>query len=995
MRKRIFTLFLVAVMCIDMFPITALATQNTSESEPVYLGTETEYQSTLDTMFDENGLRKVTVGYNSNDGELYNKVGLVDKYGKFVVQPIYDDIVDAADYVTSNGGTTLPSYFVGGYTQAVRDGKMGLINVNGEEVVPCQYDYVGLPSEGICRVYRFKEKNGVNNIFYLGYWSLEQNKEIVAPDKYVTPFTSNYLYDYESNMSWKKPAGDGLCVHDFIDGYALVFTESGITDNEISDYRKSTVIDKNGKDILGKAYITAVALLSVNYYQDYPQKGPYMSFIQRNVTPSKYKDTAVYKAWKKQSDIKKGFVKFGASDFTGLVGSEGILIPAEYTSCHYLSSADTDGDGLYETGVVSFGSATFQIIPDKKLVITSNAINTKIDKYAPAIANCYGVINFSGKAVVPFGKQEQYVSYNDEYQIFALAGKIYNAKGKVISKRTYDMISANFVNGYELACTFTGKYNQKNNAYATTWYIVKPDGTEVNLTKALGLGKYENDFEGISDFNTKGYFWLKRNGGKWTLINSKGKTVLSTKYDNVNTDEWANGKKGYAIVTKNSKSGIVSNAGKQIVSCSYESFTDYSRYADPYYGEKQSSVIAMKGKNGYGLINITSGKVVLPAKYDSVWAYNTLGQRNLNYFEMGSYYVELGDKRFLLDKDGNEVFSTSKKFFEAVNGLYSYNDNTGHFDNRGRIIIPGELEKVTNFELGDSYTIYVKDSKVYRISANYLDITYKYKSISSSEEEKEKVEAYAQSQQEAHKNAYEQAINNPYQQKPIYQKAFVSFRSVPDKVTYKVGEAFETAGFKAVYVDVYGNETDISSEITFDVNGVKIYDGYKFTTAANKTVNCSYKGEKLNTFKITVLSSDAKYLADGNYYITVYGKYFTVVDGRYLELSDKKPSKPFTVKLLYVDEDGYFIYKMMYDGGYVYQPSSSDGAQLMVSTSSGALHQWRIAKYADFCTIRDAGKQSLLVNASGASSANGTKVIISTKKGSAPDNAKLTFVPAS
>ena len=304
---------------------------------------------------------------------------------------------------------------------------------------------------------------------------------------------------------------------------------------------------------------------------------------------------------------------------------------------------------------------------------------------------------------------------------------------------------------------------------------------------------------------------------------------------------------------------------------------------------------------------------------------------------------------------------------------------------------------VYNLELGDSYTIYVKDKKVYRISANYLDINYGYKPYTKgtlSSAESKKIKSYAQSQKEAHKKAYEEAISNPYQQRAIYKEPFISFRSVPDKITYKVGEAFETKGFKAVSVDVYGNETDISSEITFDVTGTKIYDGYKFTTEGSKTVNCSYKGKKLNNFKISVISSDAKNLADGDYYITVYGKYFTVVKGNYLELSDKKPDKPFTVQQMYVDEDGYFIYKIMYDGGYVYQASSQNGDQLEVSSSSGAPHHWRIAQYSNFYTIRDAGNQKLIVNASGNSSKNGTKVIVWGHTGSAPDNAKLTFIKA-
>ena len=847
MKKRIITLFLAAVMCIVMLPDTAFATQNTSESEPVYLGTEAEYQTTIDTMFDENGLRKVAVGYNSNNGTLYYKEGLVNKYGEYIVQPIYDEIMNAADYVVRSAATTLPSYFVGGYTQAIRDGKMGLINVKGEEVVPCQYDYVGLPSEGVCRVYQHKEKIGANNAYYLGYWSIEKNKEIVAPNKYETPFTDRNLYDYNTGKAMKKPAGDYLKVHDFNGGYALVFTESGYSKNLISDFRKSTVIDKNGKDILGKTYITAMSILTDIFYQDYPQKGSYLAFFDMNVSPSKYKKTEVYKAWQKFSDIKKGYYKLGPSNFTGLVGPKGILIPAEYTSGHYVALGKAE---------VSFGNARFEIIPDKKLVITSNSLKPRIDIYAPTIVNRYGVLNLNGKKVIPFGNE---VAYNKEHQIFVTGGKIYNTAGKVISKRTYMMITDNFTNGYHLAATESGTYNHQYNSFVTTWYVVKADGKEYNLTKALGLGKYENMFAGDSNFNTKGYFWLQRKGGKWGLINYKGKTILPFEYDTVDSGEWQNGKNGYAIVTKNGKFGIVNNAGKEIVPCIYDGFADYNAYANPYYGNNKPSVLSMETKDGIGLIEIATGKIILPAKYDSVQAFRSYGQRNLNYFDMGVYYVERGDKKLLLDKNGKEVFSTTEKFHEAIDGLYYYTGSKDSFDSRGRIIIPYYLNNVRNLEVGDSYTIYVKDKKVYRISANYLDMNYRYKRYqSSSTADNKKIDTYAQSKRDVHKKAREQAIKDPYQNKAIYKEPFVSFRTVPDKVTYKVGDPFETKGFKAVWVDVYGTETDISKEITFDVNGTKIYDGYKFTTSGNKTVNCSYKGKRLNNFKISVISNDAK-----------------------------------------------------------------------------------------------------------------------------------------
>lgn len=131
-------------------------------------------------------------------------------------------------------------------------------------------------------------------------------------------------------------------------------------------------------------------------------------------------------------------------------------------------------------------------------------------------------------------------------------------------------------------------------------------------------------------------------------------------------------------------------------------------------------------------------------------------------------------------------------------------------------------------------------------------------------------------------------------------------------------------------------------------------------------------------------------LDNGTYTISVYGKYLKIVKD-YIELWDTKPADNFIVKLANYDEKrGPLYYIMTEDGRYLAQPSSSQGDQLIISNLP---HAWRINKYSKFCTIRDYGKQNLIVNASGQKSSNGTKIIIWSHTGSAPENAKLTFAP--
>jgi hypothetical protein len=134
-------------------------------------------------------------------------------------------------------------------------------------------------------------------------------------------------------------------------------------------------------------------------------------------------------------------------------------------------------------------------------------------------------------------------------------------------------------------------------------------------------------------------------------------------------------------------------------------------------------------------------------------------------------------------------------------------------------------------------------------------------------------------------------------------------------------------------------------------------------------------------------------LPDGDYYLQIFDKFiYPVAGGQYwLELKDKRPDKPFTIKLIGNDKDKGPEYAIYYDGRYIMLPGSVEGEQLQ-STTGRTPHPWRINMYTDFGTIRDYKNQKLIVNASGQSKANGTHIIGWSSTGSAPDHAKITFL---
>jgi hypothetical protein len=138
----------------------------------------------------------------------------------------------------------------------------------------------------------------------------------------------------------------------------------------------------------------------------------------------------------------------------------------------------------------------------------------------------------------------------------------------------------------------------------------------------------------------------------------------------------------------------------------------------------------------------------------------------------------------------------------------------------------------------------------------------------------------------------------------------------------------------------------------------------------------------------TVEVEGVEVLADGDYYLQILGKwvYPVVTNAVWLELSDKKPDKPFTVSRMSYDKDRGPKYSLAYDGVGIGVQSIS-GQQL----HSRYAPNWTISVYSDFCTIRDYTNQELLVNASGESSKNGTQIVVWKIKGTTPKHAKVTF----
>lgn len=883
---------------------------NYYDDEVKWLGTTGEYQKTLRAFYDQ-GVRKVSVN---------GKYGLANQNGTFVAEPIYD-IIEAYYWHEEYNGPNSTNYnmktesiFVDGYVQAVRSGKMGLLDTNGKEVIPCNYDSVGLPSDGICRI--TKKSNGR---IYLGYWNLEQGKEIVAPNKYVIP------ENYESIGS---PEGDRITgfimpeirdgryavFFDFYDGYALVPTTKveKVLQNCESDDRHdfystlvyAQIIDKNGKEVLsGGPYsfnITPTILTS------YPQAGQYMVY-----------DVISSKKLRMVTDTG-GEVVFSTHLESGIVGSKGIVVSAQYHGGIWGSSQL----GWYTPG------AQIQIIPELSLAIT---LKCGYDGFKEAAAKS-GVINFSNKEVIPFGTVD-FLSYNAQNKVFVteVYKPIYRADGTKIPDTTGRASDFDVVNGY----------------------VILGEDSAINGVTNIKTGKsYKNDNLKGTDYSVvsaKETLWVQK-GGKWGLVNATGSIILPFEYEEVNDYAWIDDLYPHAFAKKNGKWGIVDTTGKVLLAFNYKSIDSGE---DGYINIQDSS-----GK--YGIYSLRAEKVTVSCTFSQ----RLNGSRflvDLSGNIEGTVAISTGNSmKALIDLDtGKQITDAYLVMKPGSRGVF-WNTNNEVVGPDGKIIF-------TKAEDVSAYTLVVKDGKVGSINASRLKIGGKLPTT-------------------------------PYD-KPTTQLKNPKFYLVayPEKRIYTIGEGFDTTGLIVHYEDEYGVRSVFeNSKLKFITSKtVELTQGRQFTTSGIKTVEIYYNDKKIDTFDVNVISaSSSEIFQSGDYYLQILGKYLYPVkaSGTYwLELSDKKPDKPFTITLKNYSDDRGPMYTISYDGTYICQPTTKDGAQLQ---SSNVAHSWRINKYASFITIRDYGNQKLIVNASGEKSANGTKVIVWSSTGSAPEHAKVTAISA-
>ena len=146
--------------------------------------------------------------------------------------------------------------------------------------------------------------------------------------------------------------------------------------------------------------------------------------------------------------------------------------------------------------------------------------------------------------------------------------------------------------------------------------------------------KYE-----ITEVFEQKYIKAKING-KWSLLDQRGKEIISPKYDDVSNID--RGTKSVFYVVKDEKTGIVNKQGEEITPIDYDVISE---------GEKEVFVLTQGDLRGV----LFKQKILVPSIYENINGYGLkIGQYKNMKLGRRYYNAQRDGKKYVLDDQGNE-----------------------------------------------------------------------------------------------------------------------------------------------------------------------------------------------------------------------------------------------------------------------------------------------------------------------------------------------------
>ena len=419
-----------------------------------------------------------------------------------------------------------------------KDGKYGLINLEGKEITRPIYDEIdSLPYKEGELLVKQNEKYGVINI--KGNKLVDIEYDTIAVDEY---YTDEHRYQYAGYM-------------------VSIKTQEG--------YRYGYLNNK-GKEILKTEYNEISRVTEIqdndNSYLICAKNGQYgVTKNGEQLVENEYQSIR-YDASNKVFVIEKS-KKYGIANIDGK-----LIVPVEY------NQIDITGIYLYaqnEQGTTVYNSNGAQANIDANVAI----LNTSNEKYKIRINNeegtKYGVINKEGKQLIE--EKYNYIEYlYDNYFIVSYEnGKLGVVDDKENIKIEADKDALQKIQNTNLIQT-TLTESKTTQIYSKTMEKIceMQNATievEDNYIKIYNETETKYlDKDGKELKNTEVYpnnkLFVKVEGDKYGFVDSNGKLVVDCKYDKA----YEFNSYGFAAVKKDGKWGAINEQGQEVITPTYE-----------------------------------------------------------------------------------------------------------------------------------------------------------------------------------------------------------------------------------------------------------------------------------------------------------------------------------------------------------------------------------------------------------------------------------------
>ncbi len=342
---------------------------------------------------------------------------------------------------------------------------------------------------------------------------------------------------------------------------------------------------------------------------------------------------------------KYSYFKLYQNDKYGVIDDKGnTIIEPKYDTVNIPNPAKAlficyydynDNEGEYKTKVLNEKNEEIltqfeQVLP---LICEESTSNIPFEKSALKYKENgkYGIIDFSGKKITkPIYDDIESLKYREGSLIVKKEEKygVINIKGKTILKAQYDGIKSD-------------EYYTEENDYQESGFIIQnktEEGYRYGYADKNGKEVLEikyNEIERITDIkeNQNAYLLISKNG-KYGVVQNKN-IIIENVYEEIEYNKTNQ----IFIVQKNSKQGVISKEGKEVLLAQY----DYI---------------------------LCTGNRITTKKGESVEIYNAKGEKQNSRYDN---IIDTGNEEYIITIDENEQFGVINKSGQIlIENKYQY-----------------------------------------------------------------------------------------------------------------------------------------------------------------------------------------------------------------------------------------------------------------------------------------------------------------------------------